>query len=82
MPAAAQQIVRGYRRVALERDARLEVIPQVLADPWQVPDDLDAAAAQDLPVADPGELKKLGRVQRTGTEDDLAARRDLRVLSA
>src|SRR5262249_8438961 len=53
-------------------DVDLEVVLQVLADPWQVVSRLDACSAQMLRVAHPRELEELWRVDRSAAEDHLA----------
>src|SRR5271170_6083731 len=54
----------------------IDMVAEVLTDARQFMDHFDAVALQILRAPDPGELKKLGRVERAGAQDHLAPRLD------
>ena len=50
------------------------MVVKIPANPLELVHDLDAEAAEVCAVADPGQLEKLGRVDRPAREDDLTLR--------
>ena len=48
------------------------MVGEVVTDPREVDDDVDAVAAQRVGLSDAGELQQVRRSDRSGTEDDLA----------
>src|SRR5262249_27386154 len=53
------------------------VVAQVLADAWQRVVNFQPQAPQALRLADPGQFKQLGRIERTSTDNYLARRAGL-----
>ena len=75
MPGRLRHLQPGRDRDRLLRgvlDVDLEVVLEVLAHAGRVVDDVDAVAAQQLLVADAGELQQLRGVDRAAAEDHLA----------
>ena len=78
--------VRVADHVARSRALRVETVDpgpantvhglllEVLANTWEVENDLDAGRLQDPPVTDARELKEGWSLDSTGGDDDLAAR--------
>ena len=74
----ADFLVEGIGTRGLELCAVLHMVHEVLADPGQVVDDVDAEALQQSTRPDAADLQQLRRVQRAGGEDDRHARAEIR----